>query len=114
MVNLAIIRPHFFLYFNHFLRLSTIKLFAEMPSVQLSEFVAYRGLTKRLLSIIGLWPHAQPSFFYRSLPILQLLLFICASLTILGYVIKNFTDVALVTKGMSLMIGYLTCALKVK
>lgn len=80
----------------------------------LSVYATYRETTKRFLLIVGLWPKEQPRFLYRLLPWTQIFLSLGMVLTLTGYVREHFNNVALVTKGMSVMTSFLTVTLKVR
>lgn len=84
-----------------------------MSNSELSKYHAYRNSIRRFLLIVGIWPNLQPSYFYRCLPLLQITLCSCTVLAIIAYVRKNLNDVVLVTKGLSVMVSFLSGILKV-
>lgn len=84
-----------------------------MSKSRISDYKAYRGLTKTLLTVGGLWPYSNSNIFYRFLPYIQIILNLGMALAILGFVHDHFSNIALVTRGMSVMTSFLTTILKV-
>lgn len=84
-----------------------------MSESSLSKYRTYRGLTKALLTAGGLWPYHNSSIFYRVWPYLQIIVSSGMVLAILGFVREHFSNVALVTRGLSVMTSHLTTMFKV-
>ncbi|XP_044596928.1 uncharacterized protein LOC123273550 isoform X2 [Cotesia glomerata] len=83
-----------------------------MSESSLSKYRTYRGLTKALLTAGGLWPYHNSSIFYRVWPYLQIIVSSGMVLAILGFVREHFSNVALVTRGLSVMTSHLTTMFK--
>nr|WGO81791.1 olfactory receptor 117 [Microplitis mediator] len=84
-----------------------------MSQEKISDYLIYREIVKKLLIVVGLWPYDNPSIFYNFLPYIQIFvnLFLCFGM--LGFVQKNFTNIGLVTKGMSIMTSLMSTIIKV-
>ncbi|XP_044596873.1 uncharacterized protein LOC123273521 isoform X2 [Cotesia glomerata] len=84
-----------------------------MTDNNVSDYITYRKVTKNLMTIIGLWPYENPSFFYQLVPYIQILLSLGMGLGIFGFVLDHFSNIGLVTRGLSVMTSFITIILKV-
>ncbi|XP_074102345.1 odorant receptor 13a-like [Cotesia typhae] len=84
-----------------------------MEEKKVSEYIIYREIVKKLLIVVGLWPYDNPNIFYNCLPHIQILVNVFLCFGMLGFVQKNFTNIDLVTKGMSIMISLMSTIIKV-
>lgn len=84
-----------------------------MSQKKISDYLIYREIVKKLLIVVGLWPYDNPSIFYNFLPYIQILVNVFLCFGMLGFVQKNFTNIGLVTKGMSIMTSLMSTIIKV-
>ncbi|XP_014298189.1 odorant receptor 4-like [Microplitis demolitor] len=84
-----------------------------MSANKVSDYTTYREITKNLMTISGLWPYENSNIFYRLIPYIQISLNLGMALVILGFVRQHFTNIALVTRGLSIMTSFLTVIIKV-
>ncbi|CAD6214716.1 GSCOCT00014024001.2-RA-CDS, partial [Cotesia congregata] len=79
-----------------------------MTENNVSDYITYREVTKKLMTIIGLWPYENSSFFYRLVPYIQISLNLGMALAIFGFVLDHFPNIGLVTRGLSIMTSFIT------
>nr|WNA12529.1 olfactory receptor [Microplitis mediator] len=78
----------------------------------ISDYRAFHKLTKRLTTVVGLWPYENPCIFYRLLPYLQISFNLILVLAILAFVCKHFSNIFLVTSCLSIMTSFMTVIIK--
>ncbi|XP_044596744.1 odorant receptor 9a-like [Cotesia glomerata] len=79
----------------------------------ISDYRAFHDLTKILLTVGGLWPYSNSNMLYRLLSYVQGFLSLGMTLVVFGFVLENFSNVALVTRGLSVMTSFTSAILKV-
>ncbi|CAD6214712.1 GSCOCT00004189001.3-RA-CDS [Cotesia congregata] len=79
----------------------------------ISDYRAFHDLTKRLLTVGGLWPYSNSNILYRLLPYIQIFLNLAMALVVFGFVLEHFSNVAVVTRGLSSMTSFASAILKV-
>ncbi|KAG8037794.1 hypothetical protein G9C98_006005, partial [Cotesia typhae] len=79
----------------------------------ISDYRAFHDLTKRLLTVGGLWPYSNSNLLYRLLPYIQIFLNLAMALVVFGFVLEHFSNVAAVTRGLSSMTSFASAILKV-
>ncbi|XP_057327193.1 odorant receptor 4-like [Microplitis mediator] len=84
-----------------------------MSQEKISDYLIYREIVKKLLIVVGLWPYDNPSIFYNFLPYIQIFVNVFLCFGMLGFVQKNFKNIGLVTKGMSIMTSLMSTIIKV-
>ncbi|XP_053593403.1 odorant receptor 4-like [Microplitis demolitor] len=78
----------------------------------ISDYRAFHKLTKRLTTVVGLWPYENSCIFYRLLPYFQISLNLILVLAMLGFVCKHFSNISLVTSSLSIMTTFMTVIIK--
>lgn len=84
-----------------------------MTSNKLSEYVAFRGTTKRLLVTIGLWPGIPLSRKCQIFVAVEILFCLTTTMAMIGYIRVSFTNVGALTKCLGIMVSFITVILKV-
>nr|AZQ24950.1 odorant receptor [Aphidius gifuensis] len=69
-------------------------------------------LVKKLLNIMGIFPINNTSIFYNLKPYFAMFVAIFLTISIVRFVIDHITNVAVMTKGLSLTLSYITVTLK--
>nr|AQN78412.1 olfactory receptor 10 [Meteorus pulchricornis] len=76
------------------------------------DYRRYHSIIKRLLLTVGLWPNSDPNIFYQLLPFPYLFVNISVVLGTAVYIQMHLTNVASITKGLSIMTSFGTVILK--
>ncbi|CAD6214708.1 GSCOCT00013826001.3-RA-CDS [Cotesia congregata] len=84
-----------------------------MAKSGISNYRAFHDLTKILLTIGGLWPYSNSNILYRLLSYVQGFLSLGMTLVVFGFILENFSNVALVTRGLNVMTSFTSAVLKV-
>ncbi|XP_008547951.1 odorant receptor 4-like [Microplitis demolitor] len=84
-----------------------------MADKKISDYLIYRTVIKKLVISVGLWPLDKPNTFYNLIPYIQIIINVFMCFGMIGYVRANFTNIALVTRGLSIMTSFLSTIVKV-
>nr|QNL14971.1 olfactory receptor 27 [Aulacocentrum confusum] len=84
-----------------------------MTDVKLREYQSFNRLIKTLTRIVGLWPKSKPSFFYRSLPFVNMAVCMAIIYFIMTFVVINISNINVMTKGLGLGTSFMNTILKI-
>nr|UEN71233.1 olfactory receptor 50 [Gregopimpla kuwanae] len=80
---------------------------------QIAKYETYASDIKRMVILTGLWPGPVSWELYRYLPIIHVLTALMASTAIINFVMNHISNIALVTRGLSISFSLLSAIQKV-
>ncbi|CAD6214700.1 GSCOCT00004186001.3-RA-CDS, partial [Cotesia congregata] len=84
-----------------------------MAKSKMSDYRSLYKLTKRLGTVVGVWPYESPSILYLLVPYIPMTLHLIISLLIFSWVREKFPNIGLVSKGLSISTSFVTTILKI-
>ncbi|CAD6214732.1 GSCOCT00004196001.3-RA-CDS [Cotesia congregata] len=83
-----------------------------MVEIKEVEYKKFRSFIKYLISLAGIWTTEHSNSFVRSLLYIHVSCFIIPVIGVLNFINTNITNVTLVTKGLSVLMGMATNMMK--
>ncbi|XP_011307737.1 uncharacterized protein [Fopius arisanus] len=80
---------------------------------ELSEYLAFRKITKALLCVTGLWSRSNSGLLYSCIPLATIFISFYTSFAILSFVAHHIAQVPVIVRGLSIGTSFASVVLKI-